>query len=70
MGRPVANAMIGSGYVPQNASTSEGSPLAETSYNGVPVRQPGPMNPIVPVTKNGVDVPSFMTGFGKNKSAY
>lgn len=70
MGNPVQHAMIGSGYVPQNAFNSEGSPIPATPYNKVPIRQPGSMNPVMPVTKNGVDVPSFMTGFGKNSSAY
>jgi hypothetical protein len=70
MGQTVPNAMIGSGYVPQNAFSSEGSPIDATPYNKVPVRQPGYMNPIQPVNKNGVEVPSFMTGFGINKSAY
>lgn len=70
MGHVVPQGMIGKGFVPQGSLNSKGEPLPATAYNKVPVRQPGYMNTIQPVQKNGVEVPSFMTGFGKNNTNY
>ena len=65
MGNVVPHAMIGKGFVPQGTLNAKGEPLPSTPFNNVPVRQPRSMNSVNPVRKNGVDVPSFMTGFGK-----
>ena len=70
MGKPVPQAMIGHGYVPANALNAEGEAIPSSAYNKVPVRQPGNPNYVKPMKRNGVDVPSFMKGFGKHQGGY